>query len=98
MRTRTRLVAGFSATAVGPVITALVQLISVPAFLRAWGPHLYGEWLVMSAVPAYLSFTDIGFGSVAGNDMAMRVAGSDYVGALKTFQSTLLLVGALSLA
>jgi O-antigen/teichoic acid export membrane protein len=97
MSARTRLITGFSATAVGPLITALVQVVSVPLFLRAWGPHLYGEWLVMSAVPAYLSVTDIGFGSVAGNDMAMRVAASDRDGALKTFQSTFVLVAAISL-
>ena len=74
MTARQRLLAGFSATAVGPVITALVQIVSVPAFLSAWGPSIYGEGLIMTAVPTYLSITDIGFGSVAGNDMTMRVA------------------------
>jgi O-antigen/teichoic acid export membrane protein len=97
MSVRNRLLAGFGATAIGPVITALVQLISVPIFLKMWGPQLYGEWLVLSAVPTYLSITDMGFGSVAGNDMTMRVAAGDYQAAVKTFQSTWLLVSGLTL-
>lgn len=94
---KSRLIAGFSATAVGPLITAFVQLVSIPVFLRVWGPHLYGVWLILSAIPVYLSMTDIGFGSVAGNDMTMRVARSDFKGAQETLQSTWLLVLATSL-
>ncbi len=96
MSVRKRLMTGFGAAALGPLVTALVQVVSVPAFLHAWGAHLYGEWLIMSAVPTYLSMTDMGFGSVAGNDMAMRVAVSDRDGALETFQSAWLLVTLIS--
>lgn len=97
MNVRKRLIAGFSATAVGPLITALVQVVSVPAFLSAWGPHLYGEWLIMSAVPTYLSISDIGFGSVAGNDMTIRAVRGDYDGALESFQSVWLFMNLISL-
>jgi O-antigen/teichoic acid export membrane protein len=97
MGAKSRLVAGFGATALGPLITALVQIVSVPLFLGAWGPRLYGEWLIMSAIPYYLSMTDMGFGTVAGNDMAMRAAKSDHEGALETFQSTWILVMGFSL-
>jgi len=78
---RRRLVRGFGASAMGPVVTALVQLVSVPVFLRFWGAHLYGEWMVLSAIPTYLSLSDTGFGSVAGDDMTMRVARGDRAGA-----------------
>lgn len=98
MSSRKRLIAGFWATALGPFVTLLVQVVSVPLFLHYWGSHLYGEWLILSAVPMYLSISDIGFGSVAGNDMAMRVAAGDHVGALETFQSTWALVSAISVA
>ncbi len=60
--------------------------------LRFWGPELYGEWLVLSAIPAYLLLTDMGFGSVAGSDMTIRVSANDYKGAIETFQSTMALV------
>jgi O-antigen/teichoic acid export membrane protein len=98
MSSRKRLVAGFWATALGSLVTLLVQVVSVPLFLHYWGSHLYGEWLIMSAVPMYLSVSDMGFGSVAGNDMAIRIAAQDHAGALETFQSTWVLVTVLSLA
>lgn len=62
------------ATSVGPVLTAAIQLVSVPVFLHFWGPKLYGEWLVLSAIPIYLGLTDFGFGSVAATEMTMQVA------------------------
>ncbi len=40
------------------MLTAAIQLVSVPVFLHFWGPKLYGEWLVLSAIPVYLGFTD----------------------------------------
>jgi O-antigen/teichoic acid export membrane protein len=97
MSARRRLISGFSATAIGPFITALVQIVSVPLFLRVWGAHLYGEWLVISAIPAYLSLSDMGFGTVAGNDMTMCVANGDRRSASQLFQSTFFLVVLMSI-
>jgi O-antigen/teichoic acid export membrane protein len=89
---RSRLIRGFGATALGPVVTAIVQIVSVPVFLHFWGAKMYGEWLILSAIPSYLMMSDFGFGSVAGNDMTMRVAAGDRDGALETFQSTWALI------
>lgn len=93
---RQRLIRGLAATAVGPITTTVVQVVSVPVFLHFWGAKLYGEWLILSAIPSYLSLSDMGFGSVAGNDMTMRVAAGDRRGALQTFQSTWVIVTAIS--
>jgi len=73
-------------------VTVLVQLINVPVMLRVWGPELFGEWLVLSAVPTYLLLSDLGFGNVAGTDMTLRVHAGDREGARETLQSTLALV------
>jgi O-antigen/teichoic acid export membrane protein len=89
---RGRLIRGLGATALGPVVTAIVQIVSVPVFLHFWGAKLYGEWLIISAIPTYLALSDLGFGSVAGNDMTMRVAAGDRDGALEAFQSTWALI------
>jgi O-antigen/teichoic acid export membrane protein len=94
---RERFIRGFGATALGPLVTILAQVISVPVFLHFWGPKLYGEWLVLSAIPMYIGFSDVGFGNVAANDMTMRVSIGDRDGALKTFQSTWLLISFTSL-
>jgi len=82
-----RLLRGVGATALYPIVTAVVQLVTVPVFLRFWGPRLYGEWLLLSTIPSYLALSDMGFGSVAGNEMTMRVAAGDRTGALRSFQS-----------
>lgn len=96
-RIRSRLIRGFGASALGPVVTTLVQIISVPVFLHYWGASLYGEWLILSAIPSYLALTDFGFGSVAANDMTMQVGKQDRGGALQTFQSAWLLTTSISL-
>ena len=43
--------------------------------------------MIVNSIPAYLSFTNTGFGSVAGNEMTMMVARDDREGALRVFQS-----------
>jgi O-antigen/teichoic acid export membrane protein len=89
---RGRLIRGLGASALGPVVTAIVQIVSVPIFLHFWGVKLYGEWLILSAIPTYLMLSDLGFANVAANDMTMRVAAGDRDGALETFQSTWALI------
>jgi O-antigen/teichoic acid export membrane protein len=93
-----RLMRGMAAAGLGPIVTAAIQLGSVPLLLHAWGPSKYGDWLLLSAVPSYLSFSGLGFGDSSGSDMTMRVAGSDREGALATFQSSWVLLSGMSLA
>jgi O-antigen/teichoic acid export membrane protein len=52
--------------------------------------------MVLNAIPSYFTLSDIGFGTVAGNEMTMLVAGgkSDY--ALEVFQSVWVLITFLS--
>jgi len=72
-----------------------MQLVGVPIFLHFWSVPLYGNWIVLSAIPSYLSFSSVGFGSVAGNEMTMRVARADRAGALRVFQSCWWLIAGL---
>ena len=65
---------GLAANIGGMGVTLLIQLVSVPVFLAAWGVPTYGEWLVLSAVPTYVALSDLSFSSVAGNSMVMLVA------------------------
>jgi O-antigen/teichoic acid export membrane protein len=95
---RLRLLHSFGATSLGPIVTAIIQFVSVPVFLHFWGPNLYGEWLVLSAIPIYLGFTDFGFGSVAGNDMTMQVARGEKSAALEVFQSVWVLTTVVSVS
>lgn len=94
---KAKLLRNLGANAYGQVITILSQLVSVPLFLHYWGLQLYGEWLILSAIPAYLALSDIGFGSVAANDMTMRVVRNDREGALRVYQSIWVFVSSISL-
>ncbi len=91
-----RLFHAVGATSLKPVSTAVIQLVSVPVFLHFWGPKLYGEWLVLSAIPIYLGLTDFGFGSVAANEMTMQMARGERTAALEVFQSAWTLTTAVS--
>jgi O-antigen/teichoic acid export membrane protein len=78
---------GLGANIYGQVVTVIVQIVGVPILLHIWGTRLYGEWLILSAIPTYLSMSDLGFSQSAANDMTARVARGDRFGALTVFQS-----------
>ncbi|MHB8405657.1 MAG: lipopolysaccharide biosynthesis protein [Gammaproteobacteria bacterium] len=65
----------------------IIQLAGVPVLLHYWGAQLYGEWLILFAIPAYLSMTDLGFSQSAANDMTAQVARGNRKEALAVFQS-----------
>lgn len=88
-----RILKGVMANGFSQVVNAAIQLLGVPVFLRMWGVDLYGEWLMLSALAAYFTLGDLGFVSVAANDMTMHMAKGDTRKALATFQSTLVVVG-----
>jgi O-antigen/teichoic acid export membrane protein len=69
------------------VANTITQLIQVPVFFHFWATTVYGDWLIVTAIPTQLSFSTIGFGNVAYNEMTMMEAGGDREGALRVFQS-----------
>jgi O-antigen/teichoic acid export membrane protein len=85
--TKRRLLLGFIVNWIGKLASTVIQLIQVPVFLHFWNTPLFGEWLILNSIPAYLSFSSIGFGNVAGNEMTMMVARNDREDALRVFQS-----------
>ncbi len=93
---KAKLLRNLGANAYGQLITIIIQLVSVPLYLHYWGVALYGEWLILSAIPAYLALSDIGFATVAANDMTMRVAKGDRQGALEVYQSIWLFISGVS--
>jgi O-antigen/teichoic acid export membrane protein len=96
MTLRNKLIKNFGANAYGQIVTTLIQLVSVPLYLKYWGVHIYGEWLILSSIPAYLALSDIGFASVAANDMTMKMAAKDLKGALCSYQSVWVLITLIS--
>lgn len=72
-----RLILGFGANALGQVINIVIQVSSLPLFLLFWDASTFGTWLVLSALPGYLSMADVGIVSVAGNKMTMALGRDD---------------------
>lgn len=93
-----RLFKGVGAQGFAQAVSSLVRLGEVPLFLGFWGPHLYGEWLMLFAIPSYLAIGDGGFCTAACHDMTMLGQGGDTKGALRVFQSTWLLLILISVA
>lgn len=82
-----RIVAALGAGVFGQGVNILIQLASLPLFLSRWDVATYGSWLMLSAMPAYLSMADVGMVSTAGNRMTMEMGQGRVMHANAVFQS-----------
>ncbi|CAD5369164.1 conserved membrane hypothetical protein [Rubrivivax sp. A210] len=89
MSVRSRIAAALAANAFGQAVTVASQILLTPLYFRYWGAALYGEWLILSSIPAYLTMADLGIGSAAGNEMTMRAGAGDRTGAQRTMLGAL---------
>ncbi|MGY4344967.1 O-antigen/teichoic acid export membrane protein [Bradyrhizobium sp. GM7.3] len=87
-----RLASTFGAQIYNQAATVGIQLALIPVLLHYWGTVQYGVWLLLSAVPTYLTFADFGFTMSAKNVMTIKVARGDRPGALVTYQSIFMLL------
>ncbi len=61
--------------------TAVVSsILLVPLFLAAWTPAVYGEWLALSSVAAYLATLDLGVSTASINRLTHAYARGDLAG------------------
>ncbi|MFT3735910.1 MAG: hypothetical protein QM776_12930 [Rhodocyclaceae bacterium] len=96
-----RILAGTGANAFGQAVNIGIQLASLPLFLWRWDLATYGQWLLLSAVPAYVAMADVGMVTTAGNRMTMALGAGQVTEARRVFQTAqafmLLVCGALAL-
>jgi O-antigen/teichoic acid export membrane protein len=85
--TQGRLLVGFATNWLSKLAASIIQFLQVPLFFHYWDTATYGNWIIVSAVPSYLAFSSMGFGSVAANEMTMLNAAGDREGALRVFES-----------
>lgn len=64
-----KLLQNFVASAGSTFWATLLQLGSAPILLSIWGLSGYGEWILLSTIPAYLSLSDAGLTASATADM-----------------------------
>jgi len=70
-------------------IAVLYNLLLVPVFLRYWSVLVYGEWLALSSLAAYLSTVDIGVSIFGVNKLTQAYAQGD-MREYRLYQSTFL--------
>ncbi|WP_159098979.1 lipopolysaccharide biosynthesis protein [Aquabacterium olei] len=93
MSVRTRIISALAANTFGQAVTIGTQIFLIPLYFRSWGAELYGQWLVLTALPAYLTMADLGIGSAAGNEMTMRAGAEDRTGAQQTYRGAFWIAG-----
>lgn len=98
MALKSKILKNLGANAYGQAVTILIQVVGIPVFIAHWGAGLYGEWLILVAIPAYLALSDVGFSSVAANDMTIKMAAGDFWAASRVYQSIWVLTLSISLA
>jgi len=94
---KNRLLKGAGANFLGLLTSIIIQVVSVPVFLKYWGVELYGEWLIISSLAINFTMGDVGLVTIASNEMAMLVANDKRKEALSIFQSAWILVTIISL-
>lgn len=86
---RKRILRGIGAGAFDKAVILCIQLVLVPVLTLNWGSEVYGQWLMLSAVPALLAFSDFGLATAAGTSMAMEVARGQRGKAAQIYSGTL---------
>lgn len=81
----------------GQVVQLVIQVGAVPIYLWAWGIDQYGDWIVLSTIPAYLAASDLGFISAASNSMSSARARGDRTLVVVIYRSAWALATLLSL-
>jgi O-antigen/teichoic acid export membrane protein len=97
---RGRLLRGTAVNALSQIVTAVLSIATIPLLISMWGTERYGLWVLISALPAYLAMSDLGFGWAATNKMTLAVGAQDYPAAQRTHQTlmglNLVVVGSLA--
>ena len=65
------------ATAIQKVVLAGRHLAVVPFYISSWGVQTYGDWLTISAIPAAMTFANMGIGTAAANAFVIAHASDD---------------------
>lgn len=73
------------------------QFILVPIYLTAWGVDIYGEWLTLTAITAFLSFTNLGLGQAAASEIVMAIGAGDRERAQRAFSSCVFMLAVIGL-
>lgn len=55
-------------------VTLFTQIVLVPFYIYYWGNNLYSDWIVLTALTAFFSMSDIGLNTVTQNRFSILLA------------------------
>lgn len=87
-----KIIKGIGANGYSQLVNILIQILSVPIFLWCWPAEKYGVWIMLIAIPSYLSMSDLGLLNVASNKMNMLAAKGEWLEANGIFKSLQMLM------
>lgn len=61
----------------GVGVNLLNQIVLVPFYIVYWGNELYCDWIVLSALTAFFSMSDVGLNTVIQNRFSIKLAEND---------------------
>lgn len=62
----------------GLLVTVFNQIVLLPVYLKNWNAGLYSDWLILSAISAFFTASDLGFTTVFTNDFVISHAQQQY--------------------
>ncbi len=84
-----RILKGVSENVVDRFINVIIKFIEPIIFLNLATIEIYGTWLVIFSLPAYIMISDLGFSTVGQNQINMNVKLNKFNLAQKNFLNTL---------
>lgn len=72
-----RLVAGISGQVFGRLVLAGATVVWLPLMLRTWGTSGYGEWMAVTSLASYLSYSNFGLVTPSANEIVMAIGAND---------------------
>lgn len=84
-----RILKGISENVVDRFINIIIKFIEPIIFLNLATIEVYGTWLVIFSLPAYIMISDLGFSTVGQNQINMNIKVNKFKLAQKNFLNTL---------
>jgi len=86
---RRRFAAGVFGQAYTRVAYALSTIALVPILIGAWGLEGYGEWMALTALATYFSYSNFGLVTTSANEIVMAIGAREELRARRTFQMSI---------
>ncbi|MDO8879106.1 MAG: hypothetical protein Q8M24_11275 [Pseudolabrys sp.] len=84
-----RFLAGISGQAYARIAYAINTVVLVPILIGAWGLSGYGEWIALTALATYFSYSNFGMVTTSANEIVMAIGAGDQPRAQQAYQMSI---------